>query len=268
MIRYVTGALGHGKSLYGARSAAHALMRGKVVASNVRLVDGWEEVIGSHCYGWRRGGARGRADIMASLRRRYAFESEFATLLGARIRGRGEGRGVRIFDETHFGLNNRDFKNENQNLMLKRLSLSRKRGWDDLIIAQHASNTDVAIRRIAHSEMRVVDLQKLSYIPLLKTRLLPFHWFFAQEFPVEESAVPGVQRLGRRIGRETFFLGWWKSIYDTFEDFEFVDSLDDSGILLPRPGGNAHPNALASGERLEGAGLTLLSGPASTERAR
>jgi len=180
MIQYVTGTLGHGKSLYGARRIAHDLLRGKAVLTNVRLVEGWEHVVLRHSPYYVVATKAGRARMREEIWTRYVHEDDFVTMVGAKLHGHGESRGLRVFDEAHNRLNNRDWKGELQNQTLRRLSLGRKRGWDDVIISQHAKNTDVAIRRIADSEVRMIDWQKVIKVPVLHTRLLPFHMFLAQ----------------------------------------------------------------------------------------
>jgi hypothetical protein len=196
-------------------------------------MEGWERLVLSHNPYYVASGRRSRREYELEVSTRYHYERDFVRLLGARLHGYGESRGVRVFDEAHNNINVRDWGTEDQKLMLKRLSLSRKRGWDDLVISQNAKNVDVAVRRIADYEIKVVDLQKLFLIPFLGTKLLPCHWFWAMEYPVEESASQGVQKLGKRHRLEMFHLGWWKMIYDTFEDYEFEDDLQDSGVWLP-----------------------------------
>lgn len=233
-IRYVTGTLGHGKSLYGARAIGKALNSGRVVASNMRLLDGWQEQVLRHNPFYRVGGQKYKREAVREISTRYWYERDFRKLLGARIRGYGEGRGLRLFDEAHLALNNREWDKDDQKLMLKRLSLSRKRGWEDLIISQHKKNTDMAIRRIAFSEIQVVNLQKTILVPVIGAKLLPCRLFYAQEFKLEESNMGG-EKLGKRIKWEIYPLGWWRDIYDTNEDYEFADDLDDAGVLLPLP---------------------------------
>jgi hypothetical protein len=252
-IKLVTGKLGHGKSLYGARAIGRALNTGRAVATNVRLMEGWQRVVLSHNPYYIASGRRSRREYELELSTRYHYEQDFVKLLGARLHGYGESRGVRVFDEAHNNLNVRDWGNEDQKLMLRRMSLSRKRGWDDLVISQNAKNVDVAVRRICDYEIKVVDLQKIIIIPFLGTKLLPAHWFWAMEYPVEESSTPGVQKLGKRHRLEMFHLGWWKTIYDTFEDYEFEDSLDDGGVWLPL----ASPVlSLAAGEGASPSGIS------------
>lgn len=233
-LRFITGILGHGKSLYGARLIGKSLNSGRVVATNVRLQDGWQYMILRHNPFYLAGGRRYKREAVREISTRYFYEPDFTKLLGARIKGFGEGRGVRLFDEAHNRLNSRDFKEHDQNLMLRRLSLGRKRGWEDYIISQHKQNVDKQIRRIAHSEIQVLNLRKLLTIPVIGMEIIPFHWFYIQEYKLEENAM-GNEKLGRRIGFSFSHLGWWKNLYDTFEDFEFDDELDDSGIVLPLP---------------------------------
>jgi len=215
---------------------ARALISGRAVLSNILLCEDWERIILEHTLHYAIAGKKRKRYLRDEMRTRYIFEENFVRMLGARIDGYGEGRGLRVFDEAHNRMNNRDWEKTDQKLMLRRLSLSRKRGWNDLIISQHAKNTDVAIRRIADTEVRVVDWSKILKVPIMHTSLLPGHLFLAQTFPVEESAVPGVQRLGKKQSSELFHLGWWRKIYDTFADYEFDDELDDGDpLILPLP---------------------------------
>jgi len=250
MIQYVTGTLGHGKSLYAARRIGNALLSGRCVMTNIELLPGWEHTILQRSAYYRFAGKKARQKQRDELWTRYRYEEDFVTMVRAKMFGKGEGRGLRVFDEAHNKLNNRDWKGELQNQTLRRMSLGRKRGWNDLIVSQHAKNTDVAIRRIADSEVRMIDWQKVLKLPVIHAQLLPFHMFLAQTFPIEESAVPGVARLGRRQSSELFFLGWWSRIYDTYADYDFDDDLDGEFIdgvwvpippvMLPRPLSELH----------------------------
>jgi hypothetical protein len=185
---------------------------------------------------YRFGKPERRVRMRNEIWTRYYHEEDFAALACAKLKGYGEGRGVRIFDEAHNRINNRDWKDELQRLVLRRLSVARHVGWDDYVITQHAKNVDVAIRRLADVEIRVIDWQRLMRIPIFNAKLLPFHFFLAQHFPVEETSVPGVSKLGRSQAREIFFLGWWRNLYDTHAEIRFNDDLDDDGrgLVLPR----------------------------------
>jgi hypothetical protein len=236
-INYITGILGAGKSLYAVRQGSKALLSGRVFASNVHLIDGWERRLLRHSPYYLFASAPNKRYMEAEIRTRYHFERDFLKLLSLRLSGHGEARGVRVFDESQDGFNNRDWKDDAQKLMLRRFARARKRGWADYIVSQHAKNTDVAVRRIAATEIRVINWRQHMRIPVLGTPLLPVPVFLAMAFPIEETAVPGVSRLGRAQWREMYTLGYWSKLYDTYDDIEFDDALErdsKTGELIPQ----------------------------------
>lgn len=221
MIAYVTGVLGAGKSYYGARKIADGLLRGKVVATNMKLVPGWEKIVLSHSPYYRA--SKKKESFEREIRTRYAYVPDIEQLVSATIRGKGESRGVRLIDEAHNEINNRQWMADNQKLILRRMALARKRGWDDYILAQHRDNTDAALRRISGVEIKLINWRQLVILPVFQTQLLPFNLFLAMAFPLSG------QRHARKVKvlwRELYRLGWQKNIYDTFEDFD-LRTLDD-----------------------------------------
>jgi hypothetical protein len=229
MIAYVTGVLGAGKSYYGARKIADALLRGKVVATNMKLVPGWERIILSHSPYYRA--SKKKPQFEREIRTRYAYVPDIEHLVSATIRGKGESRGVRMIDEAHNEINNRTWMAENQKVILRRMALARKRGWDDYILAQHRDNTDAALRRISGVEIKLINWRQLVILPVFQTQLLPFNLFLAMAFPLSG------QRHARKVKvlwRELYRLGWQKNIYDTFEDFD-LRTLDDEDPLIKYP---------------------------------
>lgn len=259
MIAYVTGVLGHGKSLYGARLLARALISGRVVATNMRLghfegreflAEGWEHEILRHTLPYIMASQGEKAYMRREMWTRYHYEEDFGKLLNIMIHGFGEGRGVRLIDESHINVNNRNWKDELQTVATQRLSMSRKVGFNDYIISQHAKNTDVAIRRIASHEIRVVDWYQILRVPVFHAPLLPGHLFLAQHFPIEESATPGVHKVGRSTTRELYRLGWWRGIYDTHALYSFGEVLTDAEtVWLPKAAPPADLHALPGGAR-------------------
>jgi len=236
VIHYVTGTLGAGKSMYAARVAGRALLSGRVVATNMRFVDGWEELV------MKRTGfykfvmvdrERKRRFWREEIATRYAYVPEIWTLLGARVKGKGEGRGVMILDEAHNELNNRQWQAENQQEALRKLTLARKRGWTVYIISQHKDNTDASARRIATTEIKLTNWRQVVKVPIIGTPLLPFHWFLAQTFMVNQNA--SVVSASRKVSSEVFFRGWYSALYDTFEDFDGGLGPDPDALWLPRP---------------------------------
>lgn len=247
MIAYVTGVLGGGKSYYGARKISEALLKGKVVATNVELntrekgfkQDWWKVILG-HAPHYRFASRKQKAFYEREIRERYAYIPDVDVLVSAHLYGKGEGRGIRVLDEAHNNLNNREWLSENQKLILRKMALARKRGWDDYIIAQHKDNTDMALRRIAGVEIKLINWRQHLQLPVFHTKVLPFNLFLAQGFPM--NAPSNVRRQSKPIWRELYLLSWPRLIYNTFEDFDYGFSeehtLDD--VWLPIRGGYDH----------------------------
>lgn len=248
MIAYVTGPLGAGKTYYGCRKIADGLLKGKVVLTNVQLAENWEHTILSHAPHYRIAGKRRKREFRMEMRERYAYVPSIDEIVHARIHGRGQERGIRVIDEAHNEINNREWAEHNQKQMLKVMALSRKRGWDDYIIAQHQNNTDAALRRIATVEIRMVDWQQVTKLPVFQTKLLPFHLFLAQAYPTNIPA--NVKRAGTPLWKELFLLSWQRKLYNTFQDYEIENFRPEEfdGVILPVPGAydfNTHKAAQA-----------------------
>jgi len=199
VINYVTGTLGAGKSLCAARLIARGLLGGKAVATNMRLVEGWEDIILSHAWFYKLAGAEKKRLYREEMASRYAYVPEIWTLLSARVKGRGEGRGLMVMDEAHNEINNREWEGQEQKDALRKLTLGRKRGWHTHIISQHKDNTDAAARRIASTETKLTNWRQFLKLPFLGTNLLPFPVFVAETFPVNQNG--GVVSSGRVRGR-------------------------------------------------------------------
>lgn len=245
-ISYVTGILGAGKSMYGMRVGTKALLSGRVFASNMALghfergtfipFEGWERPLLKHSPYYRFASKAEKRYQEAEIRTRYLFERDFTKLLNLRLHGYGEARGVRVFDESQDSFNNRDWKDEYQKLLLRRFARARKRGWVDYIISQHAKNTDVAVRRISGQEIRVVNWRQHLRVPIVGTPLLPVPLFLAMGFPIEETSNPYVNRLGKARWREVYTMSYYRKLYDTYDDIEFEDELEDPNTTwLPFP---------------------------------
>lgn len=246
MIHYVTGPLGAGKSYYGCRKMAEALLKGKAVLTNVQLVENWEHIILTHAPHYRLAGKQRRREFRLEMRERYAYVPAIEDIVHALLNGHGQGRGVRVIDEAHNEVNNREWASANQKEMLKIMALSRKRGWDDYIIAQHKDNTDASLRRISAVEIRLIDWQQLTKLPFFQTTLLPFHLFLAQAFPTNTPAT--VKSGGKTLWREVFLLSWQRKIYNTFQDFGGAYDFEENSqaITLPVPGGFDYAHYLAA----------------------
>lgn len=269
MIEYVTGVLGSGKSLYGARETAHALQSGRVVASNMRLRENWPELVLKHSALWWTSGRRERREMVENLRGHYHYEPDLSKLVSTRIHGFGERRGLMILDEAHNDINNRGWAKDNQQMFLRKLSLARKRGWRVLLLSQHKDNTDVSARRIAMCETRLVNWQQLLRVPAIGVQLLPFPLFLAITRTLNTDAqVTGKREdQGMILGRQLFRVSWYGRLYDTFEDYGIVDDEDDmNAVWLPRrvaesAGGVASPVGAATADVARIGGIAVGADP-------
>jgi hypothetical protein len=228
-ISYVTGSLGMGKSMYGARSIGRALLHGKVVICNIKLLEGWEKTVLSHNPYYKFGSAARKKELKDDLYRRFIYEDDVDRIIRAKIHGRGEGRGLMVLDEAHSNFNNRNWANEIQRDGLRQMAMARHRGWEVLVISQHKDNTDMAIRRIAANEIQMTNWQKLTRIPFLGTPMLPVPVFLALGFRMNTTR--GVVKSGKPFMRQLFTAGWFRNLYDTFEEYEEDDS--ENVIWLP-----------------------------------
>jgi len=245
MISYVTGTLGSGKSTYGARKAGRALLEGRAVATNMRFVDGWQEVVARRFPSYRLASAAKRQRLCEEIESRYLYEPDLSRLLATRLHGHGEARGLMVVDESHNELNNRTWENEEQREALRRATLLRKRGWEALFLSQHKDNTDAAVRRIAAVEIRVINWRQLTRVPVLGTPLLPFPLFLALAYPTNVPA--GIKDAKRVMWRELYTLGWTRRLFDTFEDFGSIAEDVEGALWLPAaPQDRARADAAAA----------------------
>lgn len=258
MISYVTGQLGHGKSAFAIMRGARGLLSGRVLATNIRLLEegdekapkgGWQHEVLRHAPYYRVAGRRARKEYRDEISERYFYSQDIRTLINLRLHGTGEGRGIRILDETHNALNNRDWADNHQKAQLRKMTLSRKRGWEDYIIAQHSANTDAALRRVASIEIELLNWKKVLQLPFIHTPLLPMHVFLATAYRLQLTST-SVSRVKKPMWRELHLLGWWKRIYDTFEDFDVNEVDDEPSVWLPLRGA-ARPALQGAGGRLE-----------------
>jgi len=243
VIRYVTGPLGSGKSLYASRLIGRSLMRGRPVVSNVRLVDDWPRVLSGRFLAHRLNPRKRRA-YEDRIVRYYHYEPEISRIIEMQLHGKGEGRGLMVIDEVDNEINNRQWQKDGQQVFLRKLRMARKRGWVVYLLSQHMENTDKSARRIALENVRLVNWQQLVKVPLIGVPLLPFPVFLALTYRNADSlpaAISG-QGAGREkcTGRVIFRLGWYKNLYNTFQDFALDDAVLDGEIVdealyLPLP---------------------------------
>ncbi len=230
-IQYLTGPLGSGKSFYAVRKIAQALLRGKVVFGNVELVENWPAIMAAHNRYVRFSKSRRRAYEL-ELRTRYLFVPELEHLQRIKIHGMGEGRALLVLDEAHNDLNNREWQSKESKEFLRWLSLARKKGCITYIISQHKDNTDAGARRIATTQIQVINYKQITRIPVMGVSLFPVPVFRAFCF-LNNDAMPAGQGRAKPLWKEFYALTWQRHLYGTHQLFGELDD-DPDAIWLPR----------------------------------
>lgn len=216
MIAIVTGPPGSGKSFYAVRKIADALQAGKPVVTNIPLREDWAEYLANAHF--LRKAMPGRRTALAKKYRKLLFYAEtLDEAFGVRLRGSGEGRGVRVLDEIHRELNGRTWDADeddktsraaavrNRQVIVKNFSAHRHYGFDDYLLTQALENIDAQVRRNFeyHIQLRNLRRMKLMGIPVtpFNVFLAVWHWHGLAKKDV--------------IKRETYMLNSLKKLYDT-----------------------------------------------------
>jgi hypothetical protein len=233
-LNYVTGPMGAGKSLYGVRTIVQAVSMERYAITNVELLPGWADRVARHFAWWR--GRRARARIAAKLEGFYVYETELEPAMRYRLPGRGESRGVFVWDETHNDLNNRDWRDEGRGAILEWATQLRKLGFAGYLLSQHAENTDVALRRVCSYLVRLQNQREQTR--LLGLRVTPWPLFLAAWYPAH-LAFKGAQMKPTRV--ERYFLGWHRHLYDTHGLYHGLAGDHRSDLVLLPSGGRVAP---------------------------
>jgi hypothetical protein len=230
-LNYVTGPMGAGKSLYGVRSIVAAVSMERYAVTNIELRPGWADRVARH-YGWFRS-RRARAAIARKLEGHYIYETDLHTAMRYRLPpGKGEGRGVFVWDETHNDLNNRRWRDEGRDAILEWATQLRKLGFVGFLLSQHADNTDAALRRVCSYMVRLQNQKEQTR--LMGMRLTPWPLFIAAWYPAHLSFV-GQQQKPMQV--ERYFLTWHRHLYDTLGLYHGLAGVGDEGDVVRLPVG-------------------------------
>jgi hypothetical protein len=240
--------MGSGKSLYGVRNIVGYLLAGRYVVTNVELYpDAFERIARRTVIG-RPWSYRKAEKIAAKLRSYYVFETDLAKAVTYRLPGKGEGRGLFMWDETHNDLNNRNWRERMKSHETKRgtdallewATQLRKLGYVGFLLSQHHENTDVALRRVANYLVRLQNQKE--HTRMLGMRVTPIPLFLASWFPANTPLMSSQ----KAVKTERFFLGWQRNLYDTHGLYHGLATVgDESNVeLLPAGGRVAAPEAL------------------------
>jgi hypothetical protein len=228
-LNYVTGPMGAGKSLYGVRAIVRHLLAGHYVVTNVELLPDAIPHIARRASRFTTTPA-GRRKLEARLTERYVFTTELEEAMRYRLPGRGEARGLFVWDETHNDLNNRDWRKDGRETILKWSTQLRKLGFVGYLLSQHADNTDAALRRVCNFQVRLQNQREQTRA--FGLRVSPWPLFLAMWLPTNTPLVSKVKPM--KV--ERYFLDWHRHLYDTFGVFHGLDDdLGEGTILLGSP---------------------------------
>jgi hypothetical protein len=208
-LNYVVGPMGSGKSLYAVRRICDAVTSGRYVVTNVELLPGSFERIAAHVSPWKRGAAR--RELAQRFSRYYAYETDLHQALRYRLDGKGEGRGLFVWDEGHNDLNNRNWRDDGRETILEWATQLRKLGFIGFLLSQHQDNTDAALRRVCNYVIRLQNQREQTR--LLGMRVTPWPLFLACWYPAHVPLNAGRMVPPARV--ERYFLGWQRHLYDT-----------------------------------------------------
>jgi hypothetical protein len=242
-LNYVTGPMGAGKSLYGVRRIVEAVTSGRYVVTNVELHPDAFDRMATHVarFSASRAVRRKYAERFRSL---YVLERQLEEAVRYRLPGKGEARGLFVWDEAHNDLNNRNWRDDGRQELLGWATQLRKLGYVGYLLSQHADNTDAALRRVCNFQVRLQNQREQTR--LLGLRVTPWPLFLAIWLPTNTPLVSKQKPL--KV--ERYFLDWHRNLYDTHGLYGSLheELHDDRAIMLPAGGRGAETQSLPSPE--------------------
>jgi len=150
-----------------------------------------------------------------------------------------------VWDETHNDLNNRNWRQEGRDEILKWGTQLRKIGFVGYLLSQHADNTDAALRRICNFQIRLQNQREQMRV--FGMRVSPWPLFLAVWMPTHAPLVSRVEP----VKVERYFLDWHRHLYDTWGIFHGLgnEDTDPNVVILPEGGLLAKPAALVLPEK-------------------
>lgn len=251
MLRLVTGPPGSGKTWYVVREIYADLMAGRYVATNVKLVDGWQEAFARQNY-WVRftKGKKGVERLAEKYDEHFFSSGDLDELFALRLPPcrrckacrkdrpcQKEGRGRMHLDEAHEWLNARTWNTDETGKkldqgvsILKRLkvvkffALHRKLGWHINLVTQSEKRLDNQVRDNFEYHTHLKNMRRFKIWGLIPC--VPFNLFVA----ITNWHASG----GERVGIKTYLLNKLAETYDTMARTELYESgFEDGVILLP-----------------------------------
>lgn len=182
MIYHVTGGLGSGKTMFAVQQVVDAILTGKKVITNVRLVDGWDYILTRHQLGglspfvrYLKSDYIRMIDFQLGLARSYLpLYSYHNNILEAcnsalELGSAPEKTRLFVFDEAQIFINAREWQKSSK-VIIEFFTQSRKLGFDVYIISQDKDSIDRQVRCLA--DMQYV-LKNLSNIRPFGIKIFP-----------------------------------------------------------------------------------------------
>lgn len=224
MIEVLQGALGSGKSAVCTARALRHIQDGGVVAANFSLVDGWADVLARQnplCR-WKDELRYKRASLfyprffhVQSLEAIKKIDPR-AMAVGKKVSKRGsysEGHGLLILDECHQIFNSRKWEKNMD--WIQFFAMSRKLGWNVLLVAHTIDMIDSQIRPLCEFESRFRNLNRVKF-PMTPIPLSPYPVFLI----IQRYAGLGAGS-SMVSGRELYPLPMWAAkLYDSLLVFD------------------------------------------------
>jgi zona occludens toxin len=217
-IYLVTGPPGTGKSWYCIRTMFRGLERGKYVATNVELKDGWAEKLAARRRPWSKSQASHLADAYDA---RLYTSTNLSELMSLRLPPCGkckncllkdgacqtEDRGIIVLDEAHEWLNSRTLTKEKEvrEEIVTWASHHRKFGWTVYLVTQHDKRIDIQVRDNHEYHIKLKNLRKVP--------ILGFHPF--PNLFVAHTYWHGQSRKRDKVKSEMYTLSKLADLYDT-----------------------------------------------------
>jgi hypothetical protein len=213
------------------RRIVEQVCAGHYAVTNIELREGWAELVARRVT--RFVAPRSRAKVASRLESLYVYETELREAMRYRLPGKGEARGVFVWDEGHNDLNNRKWRDDGREAILEWATQLRKLGFVGYLLSQHADNTDAALRRVCNFNIRLQNQREQTRA--FGLRVTPWPLFLAAWYP-SHLAFTGTKVQPAKV--ERYFLSWHRHLYDTWGLYHgLAGAGDDSDVvMLPSPG--------------------------------
>lgn len=229
-LSYVVGPMGSGKSFYGVKKIVRKMLDGGYAVTNIELYPDWSERVAWHVARWSK---KKRNDVRKRLDGSYIFEADLQEAMTYRLPGKGESRGVFVWDETHNDLSNRNWRDSGRGEILEWATQLRKLGFAGFLLSQHHENTDAQLRRVCNYLIKLQNQREQTRI--LGVRVTPWPLFLAvwlpAHVPIRNTAGQGVKP--DRV--ERYFLNWQRHLYDTHGLYHGLSDATEQGAFKMLP---------------------------------